>query len=361
LMTLLKASANPDLPDAALEVLVLLTKAECEAVTALCQAGRSSDSLVFNDFVVSSETLPTGAFLMVVEKILTENDTSTQSYIRALSECSSVVLEAVTHQCQPFSATSVVDPRPTLCEAWFLTVSSLAYQTRCTDNLDGSLTTRNSIIVETLCASMVLLLYPTLEMDPSKRANDLGMSMGGAQTLALIEFFENIFVLGPEQVQLIARELQKKLRAELPGGEDDTLTGMAIIGAMLFRGSAGGLPPWFIEGTPAVFAAFFNGCGKSSHSFGQVMQASTQVRLAPGGPTMGGVHSGTILAGRFFETMKEATRQDFIKKTIAIAAEDSSEGWKRFKALLKQASGGKKKASGFSLKPSPTSWDCDRL
>lgn len=360
-MTLLQASAHPDLPNEALQAVVMLTKAECEAVNVHCQAGPTSKSSVFNDFVVSSETLSAGAFLVVIEQVLAETKAAPLCYFQALAECSGPVLGVLTHQCQKFSSEAIVDPRPALCEAWFLTLSSLMDHTRSIAAPHECLAVRNTIIVETLCATTLLLLYPSLELDPSKRIHDLGMSMDGAQTLAVMDFFEKLFALSPEQLQLIARELQHRLQAELTNVTDDTLKGLAIIGALLFRASSGGLPPWFVEGIPVTFAAFFSGCGKCTRSFGQVIEGSMQVKLSNAGPAVGGAKPGSILAGRFFETMKESNRQDFIRRAVEIATNDTTESWRRFKALLKQASGGKKKATGCSRRPSPTSWDCARL
>lgn len=339
-----------------------LTKAECNAIIDQCHAGPASHSSIFNEQVVSAEKLPAGAFLIVIAQVLVDKKEVPFGYLQALAECSSHVLRVLTHECPKPSNLSVVDARPALCEAWFLAVSSLTDPTKSIERVDGAISMRNKIIAETCCAAIVLILYPSLETDPTKRADDLGMSMDGAQTLAAMEFFEKAFALGPEQLHQIAHELQIRLQVELPGEHDTTLKGMAIIGAGLFRAAAGGLPPWAVECIPSTYAALYHGCGCDPQVFSHVLHASMKIRLAPSATTIGGgVVPGSLLAGRFFQSMREPLQKDFLTKAVEIATDDSVEGWRRFKTLLKQASGGKKKASGFNLKPSPTSWECDRL
>jgi hypothetical protein len=360
-VTIIKASANPDLDDGALRALVTLTKAECNAIAAQCRAGPSSHSSIFNDEVISSETLPAGAFLVTISHVLDEKRELPLRYLHALAECSGPVLQILIHQCPTPSNPTVVDGRPALCEAWFLVLTSLTDPTKRVEGLNEAISLRNKIIADSCCAAILLILYPSLESDPTKRSDDLGMSMDGAQSLAVMDFFEKAFELTPDQLQQIAHELQSRLQVDLQGEQDITLKGMSIIGAGLFRAASGGLPPWAVECIPSTYAALYHGCGKDTRVFRQVLQASMNVRLAAGSPTTGGVGPGSLIAGRFFETMRESLREDFLKKAVEIADQDNVDGWRRFKTLLKQASGGKKKASGFNLKPSPTSWECDRL
>lgn len=338
-----------------------LTKAECKAIVAQCHTGPLSHSSIFNDEVISSERLPAGAFLAVIPHVLGEKRELPFGYLKALTECSGAVLQTLIHQCPTPSNPHVVDGRPALCEAWFLALSSLTDPTKTLEGLNEAMSMRNNIIADSCCAAILLILYPSLENDPTKRSDDLGMSMDGAQSLAVMDFFEKVFKLANDQLHQIAHELQNRLQVDLHGEEDVTLKGMAIIGAGLFRAASGGLPPWAIDCIPSTYAALYQGCGKDTSVFRQVLHASMNVRLAAGSPTTGGVGPGSLIAGRIFETMREPLREDFLRKAVEIADQDSVDGWRRLKTLLKQASGGKKKASGFNLKPSPTSWECDRL
>lgn len=353
-MTLIQGSCNPDLSEVALHAIVELTKAECDAIVVQCQAGCSSNSSIFNDEVISTETLPAGAFLMILTERVEQCKELPLSYLRTVAEISGPVLHALTHVCPPPSSPSVVDARSTLCEAWFLLMCSVLDHTKSGVGTSEQLSLRNRVIAETLCATILLILYPE---DPTKPSDTVGMSMGGPQTLALMDFFENTFSIGPESLHEIARTLPSRFQIDMPG-TDPTLQGMAIVGAILFRAISGGLPPWAIERIPATYAALFNGCGKDVEVFGQVLRASMYIRLTA---AVASVKPGSCIAGRFFEAMKENAQQEFLQKATEIAVTDTAEAWKRYKTLLKQASGGKKKASGFQLKPSPTSWDCDRL
>jgi hypothetical protein len=340
---------------------VTLTKAECSAIVAQCHAGPASHSSIFNDEVISSEKLPAGAFLAIFSHVMDERRELPLGYLQALTECSGAVLQTLIHQCPTPSNPHVVDGRPALCEAWFLSLSSLTDPTKRLEGMNDAISMRNTIIADSCCAAILLILYPSLESDPTKRSDDLGMSMDGAQSLAVMDFFERTFRLAHDQLHQIANELQNRLQVDLHGEQDVILKGMAIIGAGLLRAASGGLPPWAIDCIPSTYAALYHGCGNDTRVFRQVLQASMNVRLASGSPTTGTVGPGSLIAGRMFETMREPLREDFLKKAVEIADQDSVDGWRRFKALLKQASGGKKKASGFNLKPSPTSWECDRL
>jgi hypothetical protein len=335
---------------------------ECKSIIHACQQGPASESSIFVEQIVSSENLAAGAFLYVIAESAQGKTSIPLYYLQALVECSGPVLEALIHQCPRPTNPTFVDARPALCEAWFKALISLTnVDISLRDKFHEHISLRNKLITETSCAAIILIFYPSLEIDPSKRLHDFGMSMDGAHSLAAMEFFEKTFELGPDQLRQIASDLQNVVKVDLLMEDDAILRGMAILGAGLLRAAAGGLPPWAVECVPATYAAFYRGCGKDSKIFQTVLRASMIVRLSSGGPTLGSVRPGSLLAGRFFETMKQAQQDDFLEKAIEIAVKDNMEGWRRFKTLVKQISGGKKKASGFNLKPSPTTWECDRL
>jgi len=369
LMAVVKASACPDLPHRAIEALIALIIAECEAITILCKAGPSSQSSIFNETIVSDEGLPAGAFVIVFAKLLdcgNLSESAQHDVYQAITKFSGPVFETLCLECPDFTSPSVIDPRPSLCEAWFLTMSSVAktmQDNNGTKPLDDLLI---KIVVDTCCAGIVLILNPSLEKDTLKREKEKkGMSMDGPQTLAIMSFLEEVFLCETRFLQYVAQELQQRLQGILPEQhqqDDNILCGMSILCAGLYRAASGGLPPWTLESTPSVFAALYQGCGNRNQAFRQVLEAATVVRISAEIHNPKGVSNSRLaLAGRFFETMKEATRREFLQKAIEIADKDTADGWRRFKTVLKQAAGGKKKFTGLCQKPSPSSWECDRL
>mmetsp|Transcript_30193 Transcript_30193/g.46055 ORF Transcript_30193/g.46055 Transcript_30193/m.46055 type:complete len:1307 (-) Transcript_30193:228-4148(-) len=363
----IKASAHPGLLSRAIEALVLLTTAECEAIMLQCNSGPSSQSYIFNETIFPDDGLPTGAFVIVMADLLNNENLSqsiVQDYIRAASQCCTPVLQTFCHECPTYTLPSAVEPRAALCEAWFLTASVIAERMQ-SKAVGVSNDLALKLISESCCGAITLILFTPLQKDSAKQVHDKkGMNMDGPQTLAIVDFFEKVFLMDSAALHFVAQELQHRYQAQLDEHEhqqnDTALRGIAILVAILFRAASGCLPPWTIEGFPSIFAALYQGCGSSTDVFVQVVEAAMTIKLSPGAAS-GLTPPGSVLAGRFFEGMKEATQHTFLRNAAEISAKDTDEGWRRFKALLKQAAGGKKKASGFSQKPSPSSWDCDRL
>lgn len=119
---------------------------------------------------------------------------------------------------------------------------------------------------------------------------------------------------------------------------------------MLFRSLSGALPPWAIEGIPGLFASLFAAFGRDGRTFCRVVTLSLDVRAPEG---FGGGGPGGKLAGPLLDAMSDRAREEFLAKR--------RRGVERLKTAVKKLCGGKKKASNFSLKPSCTRWDCDRL
>merc|ERR1719273_2593684 len=136
----------------------------------------------------------------------------------------------------------------------------------------------------------------------------------------------------------------KELVASVPvnTGNDPDAAGIAIIGAALFRGSQGGLPPWAVESVPSVYSALFRALGNNVDGFGLLFQISMNIRLLEN-QRFGSVQGGSLLSGRFFERMNDRTKQNFINQAKDLAKEDTTASWRRLKVLIKQACGGKKK------------------
>jgi len=196
----------------------------------------------------------------------------------------------------------------------------------------------------------MLLLFPTVKNNV-KGIVDIGMSLDGPHMLALMDFLESSFALGPIMLQTIASHLEKTFG----------ISGIPIIGAALFRGGSGGLPPWAVECIPNVFSALFGAFGKDPNNFGKMLVDSMEITLHVNAARFGGVLPGSLFAGPLFKKLSEKTKQEFVQKSLELCAKDTGDAWRRFKVILKQLCGGKKKDSGFNLKPSYTNWECDRI
>jgi hypothetical protein len=178
-----------------------------------------------------------------------------------------------------------------------------------------------------------------------------------------MEFLESFFLLGPDMFRTVALTVTSRLVAEgaLVASDDDPVgQGVAVVGACLFRAASGGLPPWAIEVIPSLYAALYHACGTDAHVFCQMLTTSMEIRLGTTRAGFGGVRPGELLAGRFFESAKESSKRIFVERSQEACSQNDAEGWRRFKVLLKQACGGKKKSS-LSLKPSFTTWNIDRI
>ena len=75
----------------------------------------------------------------------------------------------------------------------------------------------------------------------------------------------------------------------------------------------------------------------------------------------GGLISGQLLSGRYFESLTTQAKSVFVNEAKQLAATGGVANWRRLKGLIKQACGGKKKDTDFNQKPSPTRWEFDRF
>jgi hypothetical protein len=371
LFEVMKVAADPDLPDRAVEMINALVYAECEAVAHVCQAGPSSHSAIFQDDVVSLDAIPAGLFIRVLDETIQAASSTDfnlvgpiRNTIESLYALKGPVLAAITLECpDPYSG-SFADPRPTLTEAWFLAVTRL---TSCPQNaILGAEEAVKSLLVESCVAALSILFYPTLGRTQEERKDDPGMSLDGAQTLAITEFLESFFGLGPAIFQILANELLGRIPVDLASiqkwSNDPHIHGMSIVGTALFRAAQGALPPWAVESIPEVYSAFFVALGKDPERFGLVLRVAMDLRLQTAVDRFGGVRSGQLMSGGSFETMTDTVKATFIAQTVELSRKDNHASWRRLKAVVKQACGGKKKEADFNQKPSPTKWDYyDRL
>lgn len=376
---LIKESGAPDyLPSSVLDLVFTGIKTECEAIQFQCRGGPKSSSVIFQEHLIADEVVPSGNLIHAMGEILEKAASkgiqvvSMTNLIRVLFESRGSVLHAITEKCpNPTAKGSFYDPRPTLAEAWFLTINKLLkalinQKHFATEESNPEVSSAlDLLLTETLVSIIALFLYPSLGKTQAQRANDCGMSFDGPQTLAMMEFLHLYFSLGTSKLQSASMELLKTIPIDLASVQglttDQNAAGVAIIGAALFRGVAGGLPPWAVECIPSVYETFFHALNKDPATFGLVFEMSIKVRLV-GNQHFGGVQVSSLLSGRFFETMSDKAKRTFLTQAVQHAKLDSGHGWRQLKALIKQACGGKKKDTDFNQKPGFTKYDAmDRI
>ncbi len=368
LFTLFKLARSPDLPDSIVGILTSLITSECEAATIQCSAGPTSTSRIFHEDVISEENIPPGLFIRVLVETL-DNALSMKipmvhmkNVLQILYTTRHSVIRTLLSECpNPVQKGSFYDPRPVITETWFLCMNRMAAvaASQGVANGEGAIgaevaSVSKQLLVETFVAAISLLFYPSLEKTQQKRANDPGMCLDGPQGLVMMDFFVTFFDLGASMIQAGARELASVIPVN--NENDPDTAGMAIIGAALFRGSQGGLPPWAVESVPSVYSALFKALNKNVDSFGQLFEISMSIRLLDN-RRFGSVEGGSLLSGRFFEKMNDKAKIKFIEQSKDNARIDTTASWRRLKTLIKQACGGKKKDTDFKQRPALTAWD----
>lgn len=185
------------------------------------------------------------------------------------------------------------------------------------------------------------------------------VSVDGAQTLAMVEFFESVLRFG----NLVLGKVVQKLEARLPISpdnlpNDDSMIGGGIIVAMIYRCTSGSVPPWAIEYVPGLFHALFECCRQDNGYFQSILLLGAEMRLRDG-MKFGSVTN--TLAGYYYDTMRPKGKEEFVKRMKEVTESTNHDKWRKLKVLVKSVCGGKKKASDFNLKPQYTIWNCDRI
>lgn len=320
-------------------------------------------SSIFNDILVSPDMVPAGLFVRIVEEFMvqrnSQNTDTVYKCIAILHKSKAVVLPTLFLPCP--DPDKFFDPRPTLCEAWLLAMNTLAKAARSIQiNDEHGL---QELLVDSCATVITMLFHPLLSKSRKIRAQSPFMSMEGPQTLAFNDFLASYFSLGPAMLHAVGQQLLQRIPIDAEKAStystDAGLHGVAIIGAALFRAAAGGLPPWFVESVPDVYAAFFAALNKDPIVFGNMLQLSMEIQSSV---AFGSVLPGSNLAGPVFETTTATAKQSFLQEAVELSKQDNLGAWKRIKVILKKVSGGKKQGTDFSQKPSPTKWeDFDRI
>ena len=235
-------------------------------------------SSIFNDILVSPDMVPAGLFVRIVEEFMvqrnSQNTDTVYKCIAILHKSKAVVLPTLFLPCP--DPDKFFAPRPTLCEAWLLAMNTLA-------KAAGSIHINDEhglqeLLVHSCGTVITMLFHPLLSKSRKIRAQSPFMSMEGPQTLAFNDFLASYFSLGPAMLHAVGQQLLQRIPIDAEKAStystDAGLHGVAIIGAALFRAAAGGLPPWFVESVPDVYAAFFAALNKDPIVFGNMLQLS---------------------------------------------------------------------------------------
>jgi hypothetical protein len=223
-----------------------------------------------------------------------------------------------------------------------------------------------TMLIDTCVIFITMLFYPsTTAKTLEERRLDPGMSLDGPQSRTALMLLEKFMGLGYDRLLVVGRRLSAIVSIDtlsLQRWCDITDSyGISIIGAALFRANQGALPPWAVEFIPEIYRALFYALKRDVAAYAIVMRLSMEVRLSPQTLTFANVLPGNLLSGRFFAGFSEKAKTTFIDDIIKITQKDDTSSWRRMKALVKQACGGKKKETDFEQKPPLTKWEFFRV
>ena len=409
LLSLFRSSAsNHRLPTLALEAIIKINQVECEAAARHCSVKQATtSSFIFNDEVIGENMLSAGAFIIVISEVLDklripmrskDNDSSfttftednvvkkCQDSILSLNQTRDFIFSLVMMPNVEVSNGSDIDPRPTITEAWYLSMYSLI--SLCVGNnciapcLLGAQPVQE-LLSDSCCVAALLLFMKQIGKQHARsdcKSNMViedGMNMDAPQTLALLQFLEAVLFIGPEFLGTVGAKLRSKLKLKMDLGDNRNVSsimrqtqidkfspqelGGALIGSSLLRATSGGLPPWAVEGMSKLFAALYVGIGEKD-KFCFAMAYALELRLDIGKDCgFGSILPGHKLGGKYVNNLGVKAKDTFLAVAEEAAMSNNGSGWRKFKVALKAACGGKKKMSGFNLKPSLTSWECDRV
>jgi len=353
LYILVKAAGVPDIPRRLCHVVVACTRSECDAICQQCALGSSSHSLIFVENVVGEDGVPGGIFVHVIHVLINASKSLLQNCLSVLVEVKDSVLSSIVNPCP--DPTDFADPRGTLAESWFLCMVKVIDVVSLHGIMDTAL---DNMLVDSVCAVIQLLFYPSLGKTSEDRRNDPGMSLDGPQTLAICDYLTSFFMKGPKYLEALG----SKVAATIPTDcSADAPCGVVIVAAALFRGAQGSLPPWAVEAIPQVYSAFYFAMGKDTSVFVGVLGAGMRVRLQRGTSRYGSVTEGQLLSGRYFDGVSNQFHQSFLASVAEICQADNTAGWKKLKQVIKAACGGKKKETDYKQKPAPTRFDFERV
>jgi len=368
---LFRSSANPGFSEFAVQGIKALVSSECDAIISHCQQNADVLSSIFNEQVIGEYMLPAGALLITLRDAIMSfkrqvtnqvfdrkcESLAVQSFVSILFGCKDSIFHATCAHTDVM-LTAWEDPRPTILEAWLLSISELiklSLGIGCQDNAQIQ-----QLVGESLALCIKILLQKPVEKETSPAKGRIEtLSLDGPQTLAMVEFFEHSFKLGKSLLEAVARILSFEMQFDSSQPfSDASLFGGGIIIASIYRCVSGAVPPWAIENVPAIFESLYTCCRQELDIFFYIMSIGAELKLSE--PNQYGCVRNT-LAGYYFDTMKLQAKEDFRRRVKETLQSDNNDRWRKLKVLVKSACGGKKKASDFNLKPQYTNWECDRI
>ena len=300
---MLRASLKEAISDYSANIIGALIKAECEAATAQCNQGPESGSNIFSDGIVGEDMVHAGLYIILIrdclDRIAKANDHAenfideSRRCLSVLKDVAPVVIPLMLHQSPEASAH--VDPRPSIAEAWFLTIESLVAVCR-SHELAAPLASNGveSFLGESLSvATLIIYLKDLGTKKVPAPAIQKGMSLDGPQTLAIESFVSASLLLGPNILLAAGQSIKSVIQVDNATSEDNF--GLILIAGLL-RGVSGAQPPWAVEETPTLFQSIYVALGNDCDQFVQTLSASTKVTASL---PFGGVRAGELLAGRF--------------------------------------------------------------
>lgn len=341
-----------------------------DLIIAECKCVMSLNPLSNFDTLLGDNVIPFGAFVNVLGEFLSSSGKEIKLEKRSQSD--TVVpytyVVAVLHGSFPFISQVVSwkqaeerkDPRPFIFEAWCICMRNLsALRTFELSAYSRELT--EELFTQSICLGMHLILCSPLSKKKSSFHQRGGMSLDGPHILALLEFMEGTLdskILANVGMTFAPRiKLSFGLNIGMP--TETECVGGALILASIFRMISGALPPYVVENVPGLFSSMFVACQSNTAAFCRVFQLALEATVVGG--EYSGISSNERIGGPFMENLTESSKSQLISQANAAASRNDVEGWRRMKVLVKQVCGGKKKATGFNLKPSFSTWDCDRL
>jgi len=357
------------LPRIAVESIVALNIAECDAIARQCSAGPNSYSSIFIDTVIGDQLIHAGAFIMAITEVL--NAVRTQfvhgeitkdeitplcsGCVQALQGSKRAVYAILSDPCPMAEHGSFTDPRPTLTEAWFLSLQVLLSLAS-----SAKFVADNLVVQELVTENTALFIrFMLCECSSGERRKvQPGVSMDGPQTLAMFDFLTAaVDAVGSTLFSSIALSFQSQTHIDFPyAGLNSSLApsliGGSILCAALFRGFSGSLPPWTLENAPNLYASLFVACENNIDSFCRILEPGAEIKLSSASAPFQCILPGDRLAGPIVQTHLVYELRTFLSGKL---------DWRHFKVLVKAACGGKKKTSIFANKPAISTWDCDRV
>ena len=304
---MLRTCLNENISDYCASIISALIKAECEAATVQSNHGPESGSNIFNDGVVGEEMVHAGASIMLIRECLDRIAKKKGQMEKCTNECrkclsvlkdvAPIVMPLLLHQSP--EANSHVDPRSTIAEAWFLTMTSLVSICRNHEQIAASLVGDDveSFLGESLSIAIALIFLKDMgTKDASARAIQRGMSLDGPQTLAMLGFASECMLLGPSILVAGGRSILSVIQVNDAVGQSNI--GVTILAASLLRAVSGALPPWAVEETPTLIQSMYVAMGSDCDKLIQILSAATKVAASA---PFGAINSGELLAGRYLD------------------------------------------------------------